>query len=57
MNDWILFYRNGQTFVDVVLMYKDDTRWPYKTSAITPHHGEVSATAIIETRKIPTAQE
>jgi hypothetical protein len=53
-NDWIAFYRNGEVRVDVVLRYGKDIRYPYGTHAITPHHGEVPQTSIIETRTPPT---
>ena len=49
-NDWIAFLRNGQTYVDVVMEYRKDTRYPYRDHAITPHFGVVDSDSIIETR-------
>jgi hypothetical protein len=51
MNDWIMFFYNGETRVDSVLYYKQDELWPRKQYAITPHYGQVAASSIIETRK------
>lgn len=49
-NDWIMFYSNGNVVVDVSLGVFKDTSYPYGTHDITPHHGKVPASSIIERR-------
>lgn len=50
MGDWIMFWRNGCTVVDVVLSYGKDEKYPREGFAITPHFGRIDRNSIIETR-------
>lgn len=48
--DWIAFYYNGKICLDVVLQYGTDRTYPHGKYAITPHHGRVEYSSIIEVR-------
>lgn len=52
--DWIMFFRGGETYIDVVLCYGCDEGYRSQRYAVTPHFGKVSADLIIETRSKPS---
>ena len=54
---WIMFCRDGEVVVDVVIGSQTQQTYPRRLEYITPHHGFVSAEEVIDMRLPDTRKE
>jgi hypothetical protein len=50
-NAWIMFFRGGETVIDICIGMGDDQKYPYGRYYITPRYGQVTEEHVIEIRE------